>query len=93
MKSAYRTAFARRRRGTFHRPGVATRGQREDLIGFELQALVTNPSRTRDLDDIRVLLRAHCGKLDTAEVREHFALLDRTEWLDELLAQVADESS
>jgi hypothetical protein len=27
-----------------------------------------------------------------AEVREYFALFDRTEWLDELLAQIADEA-
>ena len=65
----------------------------EGLIGFKLQALVNNPSRTRDLDDIRALLRAQRGKLNMAEVREYFALFDRTEWLDELLAQVADEAS
>ncbi|MCP1374416.1 nucleotidyltransferase family protein [Dyella lutea] len=65
----------------------------EGLIGFKLQALVNNPSRTRDLDDIRALLRAQRGKLNMAEVREYFALFDRTEWLDELLAQIADESS
>jgi hypothetical protein len=28
-----------------------------------------------------------------AEAREYFALFDRTEWLDELLAQIADEAS
>jgi len=27
------------------------------------------------------------------EVCEYFALFDRTEWLDELLAQAADEAS
>lgn len=63
------------------------------LIGFKLQALVNNPSRTRDLDDIRALLRAQRGKLNMAEVREYFALFDRTELLDELLAQIADETS
>lgn len=65
----------------------------EGLIGFKLQALVNNPSRTRDLDDIRALLRAQRGKLNMAEVREYVALFGRTEWLDELLAQIADESS
>jgi len=65
----------------------------EGLIGFKLQALVNNPSRTRDLDDIRALLRAQRGKLNMAEVREYFALFDRTELLDELLAQIADETS
>ena len=59
----------------------------EGLIGFKLQALVNNPSRTRDLDDIRALLRVQRGKLNMTEVREYFALFDRKEWLDELLAQ------
>ncbi|MGA0586437.1 hypothetical protein ACO2Q2_04780 [Dyella sp. KRB-257] len=65
----------------------------EGLIGFKLQALVNNPSRTRDLDDIRALLRAQRGKLNMPEVREYFALFDRTEWLDEILAHIADQSS
>jgi len=39
------------------------------LIGFKLQALVNDPSRTRDLEDIRALLRANRGMLDTAELR------------------------
>ena len=65
----------------------------EGLIGFKLQALVNNPSRTRDLDDIRALLRAQRGKLNMAEVHEYFALFDCTELLDELLAQITDEAS
>jgi len=65
----------------------------EGLIGFKLQALVNNPSRTRDLDDIRALLRAQRGRLNMAEVHEYFALFDRTELLDELLAQIADKTS
>jgi hypothetical protein len=65
----------------------------EGLIGFKLQALVNNPSRTRDLDDIRSLLRAQRGKLNMAEVREYFALFDRTGLLDELLAEIADDAS
>lgn len=65
----------------------------EGLIGFKLQALANNPSRTRDLDDIRALLRAQRGKLNMAEVREYFALFNRTELLDDLLAQIADEAS
>ena len=65
----------------------------EGLIGFKLQALVNAPSRSRDLDDIRALLRAQRGKLNMAEVREYFALFDRVDLLDELLAQIADEAS
>ena len=48
--------------------------------------MVNNPSRTRDLDDIRKLLRARRGKPNMAGVRDYVALFDRTEWLDELLA-------
>jgi hypothetical protein len=59
----------------------------EGLIGFKLQALVNDPARTRDLDDIRALLRAHRGRLKISEVREYFALFDRKALLDELLAQ------
>jgi hypothetical protein len=62
----------------------------EGLIGFKLQALVNNPGRARDLDDIRALLRAQRGRLNMAEVRDYFALFDRQELLDELLAQAAD---
>lgn len=63
----------------------------EGLIGFKLQALVNHSSRTRDLDDIRALLRAQRGRLSMPEVREYFALFDRTEMLDELLAEIAHE--
>jgi hypothetical protein len=65
----------------------------EGLIGVKLQALVNNPSRTRDLDDIRALLRAQRGKLNMAEIQEYFDLFGRTDLLDELLAQIADETS
>jgi len=64
----------------------------EGLIGFKLQALANNPSRTRDIEDIRALLRAQHGKLNMAEVREYFALFDCVEWLDELLAQIDDDA-
>jgi hypothetical protein len=53
----------------------------------KLQALVNDPSRTRDLEDIRALLRANRGTLDTAELRGYFALLDREALLDELLRE------
>ena len=36
----------------------------EGLIGFKLQALVNNPSRLRDIEDIRALLRAQRGRLN-----------------------------
>lgn len=63
----------------------------EGLIGFKLQALVNNPSRSRDLDDIRALLRVQRDWLNMAEVREYFAMFDRTEMLDGLLAEIAEE--
>ena len=52
-----------------------------------------NPSRTRDLDDIRALLRAQRGRLNMQEVREYFALFDRQEMLDELLAEIANDKA
>ena len=64
----------------------------EGLIGFKLQALVNNPSRSRDLDDIRALLRAQRAKLDLDEVAGYFALFDRKELLDELLAEIDSEA-
>jgi len=42
-------------------------------------------TRTRDLDDIRALLRLHRSTIDMAEVREYFTLFNRTALLDELL--------
>lgn len=64
----------------------------EGLIGFKLQALVNDPSRSRDLDDIRALLRAQRAKLDLDEVAGYFALFDRKELLDELLAEIDAEA-
>lgn len=58
----------------------------EGLIGFKLQALCNDPSRGRDLDDIRQLLQANRAELDMAEVRRYFQLFDREEVLNELLA-------
>ena len=51
----------------------------EGLIGFKLQALVNNPRRTQDLEDIRALLRANRTGLDLMEVREYFRLFDLLE--------------
>lgn len=64
----------------------------EGLIGFKLQALVNNPSRLRDLEDIRALLRAQNGRLNMSEVREYFAMFNRTEMLDGLLDEMADKT-
>lgn len=57
----------------------------EGLIGFKLQALVNDPRRGRDLEDIRALMRENRGALDLAELREYFKLFDREALLDELL--------
>jgi hypothetical protein len=62
----------------------------EGLIGFKLQALVNNPSRLRDIEDIRALLRAQRGRLNVIEVRGYFAMFDRMEMLDGLLDEIAD---
>lgn len=58
----------------------------EGLIAFKLQALANDPSRQRDGDDIRALLRHNAGALDMTRVRRYFALFEREVWLDALLA-------
>ena len=60
----------------------------EGLIGFKLQAVVNNPARARDLEDIRALLRTQRDRLNMQEVREYFLMFNRTEMLDELLADL-----
>jgi len=60
----------------------------EGLIGFKLQALTNDPQRTRDLEDIRALLRANRLTLDMEEVRGYFRLFDRESLLDDLLAEI-----
>jgi hypothetical protein len=59
----------------------------EGLIAFKLQAVVNDPARTQDIEDIRALLRANRDSLDLAEVREYFRLFDRESQLDELLEE------
>ncbi|MGH8190139.1 MAG: nucleotidyl transferase AbiEii/AbiGii toxin family protein [Rhodanobacteraceae bacterium] len=55
----------------------------EGLIGLKLQALVNNPSRPRDLADIRELLRVQRDRLNMAEVREYFAYwIAQRCWMD-----------
>ena len=46
-----------------------------------------DPGRTRDLEDIRALLRANRGTLDIDELREYFRLFDRESLLDDLLRE------
>ena len=58
----------------------------EGLIGFKLQGFVNDATRTRDLDDIRALLKIHRASLNMAELREYFALFNKPELLRELLA-------
>ena len=64
----------------------------EGLIGLKLQALVNNPSRLVDQDDIMALLRTHRSRLNMDELRSYFALFDREELLDEWLAEIAKEN-
>ena len=61
----------------------------EGLIGFKLQALVNDPRRGQDLEDIRKLLGVNGEALDMAEVRGYFRLFDREDLLDRLLASIA----
>ncbi len=57
----------------------------EGLIGFKLQALVNDPRRTQDLEDIRAILRANRGNLDLVEIRKFFRLFQREALFEELL--------
>ena len=57
----------------------------EGLIGFKLQGFVNDPTRTRDLDDIRALLKIHRNTLDIDELRNYFDLFNQAELLHELL--------
>jgi hypothetical protein len=50
-----------------------------------LQGFVNDATRTRDLDDIRALLKIHRASLDMDELREYFALFNKSELLNELL--------
>ena len=59
----------------------------EGIIGFKLQALINDPRRTQDLEDIRALVRANRAELDMNEVREYFRLFERESLLDEILRE------
>ena len=56
----------------------------EGLIGFKLQGFVNDATRTRDLDDIRALLKIHRNSLNMDELREYFVLFNKSEFLNEL---------
>jgi hypothetical protein len=58
----------------------------EGLIAFKLQAVVNDPRRTQDLEDIRALLRANAATMIVEEIREYFRLFGREALLDELMA-------
>ena len=60
----------------------------EGLVAFKLQGYVNDPTRTRDLDDIRALLRMHHATLDHAALREYFRLFEREGLLEELIDEV-----
>ena len=60
----------------------------EGLIGFKLQGVANDATRTRNLDDIRALLKIHRATLDMDELREYFALFNKAELLNELLDEL-----
>ena len=60
----------------------------DGLIGFKLQGFVNDATRTRDLDDIRALLKIHRTLLNMDELREYFALFNKAELLNELLDEL-----
>jgi hypothetical protein len=60
----------------------------EGLIGFKLQALVNDPRRTQDIEDIRALLRVNRDALNIDELNEYFRLFDRESLLQELLNEL-----
>ena len=60
----------------------------EGLIGFKLQSHINDPKRSRDLDDIRALLRANLASLNMTEVQGYFALFEREALLDEILREI-----
>ena len=62
----------------------------EGLIGFKLQALTNNPSRTQDIEVIRALLRVHRVRLTMQEVTGYFELFGQMELMNELLAEQPD---
>jgi len=64
----------------------------EGLIGFKLQAIINDPTRSQDVGDIRALLRTQRDRLDMAEVSAYFSLFDRSDFLAELMTEISNES-
>ena len=60
----------------------------EGLVAFKLQGYVNDPARTRDLDDIRALLRSHLDTVDLEALRTYFRLFEREELLEALIDEV-----
>lgn len=60
----------------------------EGLVAFKLQAYVNDPTRTRDLDDIRALLRSHPETLDPEALKAYFRLFGREDLLEALINEV-----
>jgi hypothetical protein len=54
---------------------------------------ICNPDSDWPSRDIRALLRAQRGRLNMQEVQGYFALFDRQEMLDELLAEIANDNA
>jgi len=61
----------------------------EGLIGFKLQAIVNNPRRTQDIEDIRALIRNNQELIDMNRIREYFRLFGREIMLDELINDIS----
>lgn len=57
----------------------------EGPVGFKLQGFVNEATLTRDLDDIRALFKIYRASFNMNEVREYFALFDRSKLLYELI--------
>jgi hypothetical protein len=57
----------------------------EGLIGFKLQGYINDATRTRDLDDIRELLKIHRASLNIDELREYFSLFNQLDLFNELI--------
>lgn len=62
----------------------------EGLVAFKLQGYINDPARTRDLDDIRALLRAHQQTLDREELRAYFRLFEQEDLFDALIDELRD---
>ena len=60
----------------------------EGLVAFKLQGYVNDPTRTRDLDDIRALLRSHLEALDHEALKTYFRLFEREDLLEALIDEV-----